>query len=94
MAVELVWIPASLVPGMEPDDLDGSLYALLARRYGIVTGAAKLTIEPMLPDAERRPRPAIPDDQACLRLRMVDSDARGPGGDGGPTACIGATATS
>ena len=77
MAVESVWIPASLVPGLEPADLDGSLYELLARRYGIVTGAASVTIEPMLPDAETRAQLAIPDDQACLRLRMVDSDARG-----------------
>ena len=77
MAVESVWIPASLVPGLEPADLDGSLYELLARRYGIVTGAASVTIEPVLPSAETRAELAIPDDQACLRLRMVDSDTRG-----------------
>ena len=77
MAVESVWIAAALVPGIEPADLDGSLYDLLARRYGIVTGAANVTIEPVLPDAATRERLSIPDDQACLRLRMVDSDTRG-----------------
>lgn len=77
MAVESVWIAAALVPGLEPADLDGSLYELLARRYGIVTGAASVTIEPVLPDPETRERLAIPDDQACLRLRMVDADTRG-----------------
>jgi GntR family transcriptional regulator len=77
MAVETVWIPAMLVPGLEPVDLDGSLYELLARRYRIATGAASVTIEPVLPDARTRALLTIPDDQACLRLRMIDSDARG-----------------
>jgi len=77
MAVETVWIAAALVPGVEPSDLDGSLYELLARRYRIVPGAAKVTIEPTLPDAATRAHLGIGPDQACLRLRMVDADARG-----------------
>jgi GntR family transcriptional regulator len=77
MAVETVWIPAALVPGLEPADLHGSLYELLARRYQLTTGSARVTIEPVLADAPTRARLGIPDDQACLRLRMVDSDARG-----------------
>ena len=77
MAVESVWIAAALVPGIAPDDLGGSLYELLAQRYGVVAGAANVTIEPVLPDAETRAHLAIPDDQACLRLRMIDSDGRG-----------------
>ena len=77
MAVETVWIPATLVPGLEPGDLDGSLYELLARRYRIITGAARVTIEPVLPEPGVRDHLAISDDQACLRLRMLDSDARG-----------------
>lgn len=77
MAVETVWIPATLVPGLEPGDLDGSLYELLARRYRIVTGAASVTIEPVLADPRTRELLAIPEDQACLRLRMIDSDTRG-----------------
>src|SRR3954447_677961 len=77
MAVETVWIPAALVPGLQPADLDGSLYELLARRYRIVTGAAKVVIEPVLPDAETRQHLSIAADQACLRLQMVDADVRG-----------------
>ena len=64
-------------PGIAPDDLGGSLYELLARATASSTGAASVTIEPVLPDAETRAHLAIPDDQACLRLRMIDSDARG-----------------
>ena len=77
MAVETVWIPAALVPGLSPDDLAGSLYQLLATRYGIVPGAATVTIEPVIADDPTRELLGIGADQACLRVRMVDSDARG-----------------
>jgi GntR family transcriptional regulator len=77
MAVETVWIPSAIVPGLAPADLDGSLYELLARRYRIVAGAARVTIDPVLPDAATRELLAIDPDQACLRVRMVDLDARG-----------------
>lgn len=77
MAVETTWIPRALVPGLEPSHLDGSLYELLARRYRIVPGSASVTIEPVLPDATTRGHLGIPSRQACLRLRMVDADARG-----------------
>jgi GntR family transcriptional regulator len=77
MAVETVWIPSALVPGLAPGDLDGSLYDLLARRYRIVTGAARVKIDPVLPDAATRELLTIAPDQACLRVRMVDLDPRG-----------------
>ena len=77
MAVETVAIPAALVPGLEPADLDGSLYEVLARRYRLITGSASVTIEPVLADASTRAQLQIADDQACLRLRMVDADTHG-----------------
>jgi len=77
MAVETVCIPSSLVPGLSPDDLDGSLYELLATRYRLTPGAATVTIEPMTPDASTQRLLAIPKRQACLFLRMTDSDHRG-----------------
>jgi DNA-binding GntR family transcriptional regulator len=77
MAVETTWMPARIVPGLASDDLDGSLYELLARRYRIVPGAARITIEPVNPDAETRRLLTIPAGQACLRLQMVDADVRG-----------------
>ena len=77
MAVETTWIPVSLVPGLRAEDLDGSLYELLARRYRIVPGAARITIEPVNPDAETRRLLTIPAGQACLRLQMLDADIRG-----------------
>jgi len=77
MAVETVWITARLVPGLTGDHLAGSLYSLLAARYNIVPGAASVAIEPIVPTPRIREHLAIDDEQACLRLRMVDSDARG-----------------
>jgi GntR family transcriptional regulator len=77
MAVETVWIPAAMVPGLGPGDLAGSLYELLAERHGLVTGSASVTIEPVLPDAITRERLDVAPDQACLRLQMVDRDGRG-----------------
>jgi GntR family transcriptional regulator len=77
MAVETTWIARSLVPGLEPAELDGSLYELLARRYGLAPGSASVTIEPVLPDPVTRRHLGIPGRQACLRLRMTDADTRG-----------------
>lgn len=77
MAVETVWIPAVVVPGLTAADLGGSLYELLATRYRVVTGSASVAIEPVLPDEATRDLLAIPVDQPCLRVRMVDADSRG-----------------
>lgn len=77
MAVETVWIARRRVPGLGAGDLAGSLYEVLAARYGLVTGSASVTIEPVVPDAPTRGLLALPPDQACLRLRMLDRDPRG-----------------
>ncbi len=42
MAVETTWIPVGYVPGLAERDLSGSLYEVLARRYRIEMGAAKV----------------------------------------------------
>ena len=76
MAVETVWLPFYLVPGLNRTELNGSLYELLARRYRIVPGAAHVTIEPTVPDPEMRRLLSTPKSQACLRILLVDSDVR------------------
>ncbi|WP_396657335.1 GntR family transcriptional regulator [Microbacterium sp.] len=77
MAVETTWLAARYAPGLCDADLEGSLYDVLATRYGITTGNARVAIEPVLPDPSVRELLDIPADQACLRLRMIDSDRRG-----------------
>lgn len=77
VAVETTWLPATVAPGLRETDLQGSLYELLAQRHGIVVSQAKVAIDPVLPDAATRGHLRIGPDQACLRIRMVDSDDRG-----------------
>jgi GntR family transcriptional regulator len=77
MAVETVAIASALVPGLGPDDLDGSLYDLLAARYRLAPASAKVVIEPVVADEVSRRLLEIAPTQACLRLRMTDADARG-----------------
>jgi GntR family transcriptional regulator len=54
MAVETVAIASALVPGLGPDDLDGSLYDLLAARYRLAPASAKVVIEPVVADEVSR----------------------------------------
>lgn len=77
MAVETTWLPARIAPGLQERDLDGSLYQVLESRYRIVPGTASVSIEPVIAGAEVRELLGLPGDQACLRIRMVDSDQRG-----------------
>ena len=77
LAVETTWIRCALVPGLHDYDLDGSLYKLLAQRYRVSIAAAKVSIQPVLPDARVRELLEIAQDQSCLLIQMVDSDARG-----------------
>ena len=77
MAIETVWIRAVLVPGLGENDLDGSLYELLAGRYGLVPGFADVTIEPLVPDEDTRALLEIPLQQAALFMRMTDADTDG-----------------
>lgn len=77
MAIETTRIARALVPGLVATDLDGSLYEVLARRYGLVAASAGVTIEAVVPDAATREALQLPDGTGCLRLHMVDGDARG-----------------
>ncbi len=50
IAVETNWIPVDVVPDLDETALDGSLFALLNDRYGIIPGEATSTIDAVLPD--------------------------------------------
>jgi GntR family transcriptional regulator len=77
MAVETTDIARSVVPGLGPEDLSGSLYELLARRYGIAPASASVTIEAEVPDPATAALLELPAGGAALRMRMVDADGRG-----------------
>jgi GntR family transcriptional regulator len=74
MVVERTTLPAAYVPGLDADDLSGSLYDLLTSRYGIdlVSGTSRL--EPVLPDSKTAGWLDIPTTQPCLALHGVSFD--------------------
>jgi len=77
MAIETVSIAAARVPGLEPGDLDGSLYELLWTRYGLAPGSADAVIEPVVPDPDTRALLGTTPEQAALFVRMTDADPAG-----------------
>ena len=61
MAIETLHVPESLVPGLEPKDLDrGSFYELLAERYGITIVGGMQTIEPTVTNEEESEALSVP----------------------------------
>lgn len=77
MALETTWMPTQYAPRLRSTDLDGSLYRVLATRYRIVASSAQVRIDPVVPEPAERVLLGIDQAQACLRLRMIDSDHRG-----------------
>jgi GntR family transcriptional regulator len=77
MAIETTEVARAVVPSLGPEDLGGSLYELLSRRFGIVPSSAAVTIEAETPDATTARLLDLGPGAACLRMRMVDADARG-----------------
>ncbi|WBQ05368.1 GntR family transcriptional regulator [Kribbella sp. CA-293567] len=76
MAVERTTLPGSYVPGLEAEDLNGSLYDLLTSRYGIELGSGTSKLEPVMPDAKTAGWLGIPGTQPCLALHGVSFDRR------------------
>jgi len=60
MAIETLHIPASVVPGVQPRDLEGSFYELLHDRYGIEIATATQTIEPTVTNEEESAALGVP----------------------------------
>ena len=77
VAIESVSIPVSYAPQLTHDDLEGSLYEVLAARHSLVASAASMRIEPILPDPASADLLGIGAEQACLHVRMVDTDRSG-----------------
>ena len=71
VAIESVCIPVSYAPQLTHDDLQGSLYEVLAAL------ATSMRIEPILPDPASADLLGIGAEQACLHVRMVDTDRSG-----------------
>jgi GntR family transcriptional regulator len=60
MAIETLHIPADVVPGVTPADLEGSFYELLRSRYAIEIASATQTIEPTVTNEEESAALGVP----------------------------------
>jgi GntR family transcriptional regulator len=61
MALEVLHVPAVMVPGLSQADLENrSFYELLAERYGIVIAAGSQTIEPTVTNEEESEALGVP----------------------------------
>jgi GntR family transcriptional regulator len=76
MVVERTTLPAGYVPGLQADDLNGSLYDLLDSRYGIDHVSGTSRIEPVMPDTKTAGWLGIPVSQPCLAVHGISFDRR------------------
>lgn len=76
MAIETVWLPRTVVPGLTVRDLDHSFYAVLERRYRTMPQSAEVAIEPAIPGDRVREHLALLPGEPCLRIRVTSRDAR------------------
>ena len=60
MAIETLHLPATLVPGLTPADLDGSFYDLLRERYGLAIASGTQAIEPTVTNVEESAALGVP----------------------------------
>lgn len=77
MALETASIPSHLCPGIADEDLTGSLYDLLERKYGIALARASQVIEGVHAGPAEAALLSIPVGAALLRLRRRSVDATG-----------------
>ncbi len=75
MAIETLHFPASVVPGVQPRDLEGSFYDLLRTRYGIEIGRATQTIEPTVTNEEESAALGVPLHSPAFLFERTSRDA-------------------
>ncbi|HEY4007398.1 MAG TPA: GntR family transcriptional regulator [Pseudonocardia sp.] len=78
MAVELLHVPAQLVPGLDADLLSGaSFYQLLAQRYGLSVAGGRQSIEPTVTDREESNLLGVALHSPALLFERTSRDAGG-----------------
>jgi len=77
MAIETLHIPASVVPGVEPRDLEGSFYELLQTRYEIEIASATQTIEPTVTNEEESAVLEVPLHSPAFLFERTSRDLSG-----------------
>ena len=82
----------SVVPGVEPSDLEGSFYELLRARYGIEIASATQTIEPTVTNEEESSALGVPLHSPAFLFERTSRDAAA-GRSSSSTRSIAATGT-
>lgn len=77
MALEEVWLPQELFPGLLSEDLRGSLYELLETRYGSIVSRHDRRISAITVDAQHAELLEMPVGAAALFATQVGFDRRG-----------------
>ncbi|NIK54295.1 UTRA domain-containing protein [Kribbella shirazensis] len=68
MCLEDVWLVGAHAPDLLSEDLEGSLYDLLAQRYRIVVDRAEQETRPTVLDAEQAALLGVPPYSAALQV--------------------------
>lgn len=77
MCLERSQLPAHLVPGLTSRDLRGSLYDVLADRYGVTIDRAETRVQATVADPEDAAQLGIPPYSAAFRVSRTAVDHRG-----------------
>jgi GntR family transcriptional regulator len=78
MAIETLHLPEALVPGLEAKDLDnGSVYELLANRYGIHISDGTQAIEPTVTNEEESKALGVPLHSPAFLFERTSRDLEG-----------------
>jgi GntR family transcriptional regulator len=77
MAIETLHIPASIVPGVTPKELEGSFYELLRTKYGIEIATGSQAIEPTVTNEEESAALGVPLHSPAFLFERTSRDAAG-----------------
>lgn len=78
MSIEQLELPADLVPGLRPEELEcGNVHRLLRERFRVVVAAAVQTLEPAVTDAEQAELLDVPVYAPILRVERTTRDTGG-----------------
>jgi GntR family transcriptional regulator len=75
MAIETLHIPAAVVPGIAPHELEGSFYELLRAKYGVEIVSATQTIEPTVTNEEESAALGVPLHSPAFLFERTSRDA-------------------
>jgi GntR family transcriptional regulator len=77
MAIETLHIPAPIVPGVTPKELEGSFYDLLRTKYGIEIASGTQAIEPTVTNEEESAALGVPLHSPAFLFERTSRDSSG-----------------